>query len=515
MADRESELSALLSSAVLVMLGGIFGSAAKLGERVVIGRLLTPDAYGEVSIGLAFLTFTTTLALAGCTQGVSRFIPRYDELTDRRGVWISGLAVTAVLSLMFAVGMFVGAEWLAATFFETEEAIVFIQILAVTLPFVVGFRTAVAGLRGYENTLYRTITYDLADPGLRIGLMTILILAGMGIVAAGIAYLIAALTAFLIALMFLHRLMPLFGTYRTHTKELLTFSAPLVVSTIVSTLLTRTDTLMLGYFRSSYEVGMYDAAYPLASGLLVVLTAFGFLYLPIVSRLDSEGERSAVNDIYATTTKWVYVITFPAFLLFVIFPEAVLHTFFGRDYTEAAAVLPILALGFFVSAAAGRDRETLSALGSTTWIAIGNTTGFVMNIIINLILIPRYGFMGAGVASVISLLGVHAVICGVLAVQYNITPLSSASTRTFIALPVVLLPIGALISPWISISMITLFPFLVITGLCSIAVVGLTGGFEADDIVIIDLIEDTAGISVPFIRRWIPNPGGEKEIPSD
>lgn len=515
MADRERELSTLLSSAILVMAGGIIGSAAKLGERVVIGRLLTPDAYGEVSIGLAFFTFTITLALVGCTQGVSRFIPRYDSLEDRRGLLVSGMAITTVLSLVIAIGMFIGAGWLSAVFFETEAAITFIQVLAVTLPFAVGFRMLIAAIRGCENTLYRTIVNDLVDPGLRIALIGGLLLAGMGIVAAGIAYLIAAIVAFLIALVFLHRLMPLFGAYRTHTKELFIFSAPLAISTVIGTLLTQTDTLMLGHFRSSYEVGMYNAAYPLAGGLLVVLSAFGFLYLPIISRLDSEGERGAVNDIYATTTKWVYIITFPAFLLFVVFPEGVIHTFFGQNYTDAAPALPILALGFFASATVGRDRETLSALGSTSWIAIGNIVGLVVNVVINLVLIPRYGFIGASVASVISLLGVHAVICGVLAIQYDITPLSPESTRTFIALPLVLLPVGAVVSPWISISMVTVLPFLVVTGLCSIAVVGLVDAFEADDIVIIDLIEDAAGFSIPLVRRWIPDSSKETGLSAD
>ncbi|MCU4742723.1 flippase [Halobacteria archaeon AArc-m2/3/4] len=505
MSDRASELSALLSSAALVMVGGIVASVAKLGERVVIGRLLSPDAYGEVSIGLAMLTFTSTIALAGCTQGVSRFIPRYDSDTDRRGVWVSGLLITAGFALVISLVLFAYAETVAGMLFETPEAVIFVQLLALSLPFLVGFRIAVAGIRGYENTVFRTIVHDFLEPFLRIGLIAGLILAGMGIVAAGVAYLATAILTFVVAHLLLSRLMRLRGAFRTHARELLRFSAPLVVATVIGTMLTRTDTLMLGYFRSSYEVGMYDAAYPIAGGLLVVLSAFGFLYLPIASRLDSNGDRDAVDDIYATTTKWVYVITFPAFALLVVFPTEVIHIVFGPDYTEAAAVLPILAVGFFVSAAAGRDRETLSALGATTWIAVGNVFGLTLNVLINLVLIPRYGFMGAGVASVTSLLSVHVVVCGVLAIKYGITPLSKSATRTYVGLPVVLLPLVALASPWISISMVTLFPFLVVAGLCSLVVVGLVGGLEADDVVVLDLIEDSTGLSIPFVRGWIPD----------
>lgn len=504
MADRQRELTALLSSAALVMVGGMLGSVAKLGERVVIGRLLSPDAYGEVSLGIALLLFTTTLAMAGCSQGVSRFIPRYDDVEDRRGVWVSGMAVTMGLAGLFALGMVVGAEWIASLFFETDVAVTFIRILGLSVPFIVGFRIAISGVRGYENTVYYTLAHDFVDPFVRIGLIVVLLLAGMGIVAAGIAYLLAAVATFVLAHYFLNRLMPLFGAYRTHTRELVRFSAPLVVSTVVGVLLTQTDTLMLGFFRTSQEVGLYSAAYPLASGLLVVLTAFGFLYLPIASRLDADGDRDAVNDIYATTTKWVYLVTFPAFVLFVVFPADVLTLVFGTDYTGAATILPILAVGFFLSAAAGRDRETLSALGSTTWIAIGNAAGLALNIVVNVALIPRFGILGAAAASVSSLLTVHLIICGVLWLEYGIPPLSSEAVRTYVGLPLIVLPWVILAGPFVSVTLLTALPVLVGLGVLSLGVVALVGGFEPSDIVVIDLLEDTLGVTIPFIRRWIP-----------
>ncbi|AGB17094.1 membrane protein involved in the export of O-antigen and teichoic acid [Halovivax ruber XH-70] len=515
MADRARELSALLSSAALVVAGGIVGSVAKLGERVVIGRLLSPDAYGEVSIGLALLTFAATFAIAGCTQGVSRFVPRYTDPADRRGVWVSGLLVAETLALALAAFLFVGAEGFAVRLFETDAAVPFLRVLAIALPVVVGFQIAVAAIRGFENTVYRTVIRDLLDPALRTGLIAFLLVLGWGIVAAGVAYLLAAVVTVVVAHLFLSRLVALRGPVRTHVRELVTFSAPLVVATMVGTLLTQTDTIMLGYFRSSAEVGLYSAAYPLASGLLVVLTAFGFLYLPIASRLDADGERDAVDDIYATTTKWVYVVTFPAFVLLAVFPADVLALVFGPAYTDAAVVLPILATGFFVSAAAGRDRETLSAFGSTSWIAIGNGIGLLLNVLVNLALIPRFGILGASVASVTSLVAVHAVICAVLAVQYDITPFSPEATRTYLVLPATILPVTALAAGWLTITPVTILPFLVGTGLCSLVVVGIAGGFEPDDVVVVDVLEDSLGRSIPLVRRWIPDARSESSLSAD
>ncbi len=495
------------------MVGGVVSTAANLAERVVIGRLLSPDAYGEVSISFALLMFSLTVALAGCPQGVSRYIPRYDDAEDRRGVWMSGLLVTTTLSVLIGIAIFAIAESIAGHLFETDDAIPLMRALAVTLPFIAGFRIAVAGVRGYENTIYRTLIQNLLDPFLRISLITVLLLVGMGIVAAGVAYLLAAVSTFAAALLLLGRLMPLRGKYTMHVRELLSFSLPLVVSNVIGIMLLHTDTLMLGYFRSSYEVGIYNAAYPLATGLTVALSAFGFLYLPIASRLDADGEREAIDDIYATSTKWVYVITFPVFLLLVVFPRDAIALVFGSSYVEAAAVLPVLAVGFFFSVAAGRDRETLSAVGATTWIAIGNVVGLSVNVVINVVLIPRYGFVGAGIASVTSLVVVHTIICGMLALRYDITPFSPKAIRCYVSLPAILLPLAFFSSTWISLSAVTLLPLLITVGILSLTVVGIVGGFEPDDVVVVDLFEEKVGVSVPLIRRLMPDSSGETVDP--
>jgi len=239
--------------------------------------------------------------------------------------------------------------------------------------------------------------------------------------------------------------------------------------------------------------------------MLVVLTAFGYLYLPMASRLDADNERDTLDDIYTVTTKWVYIISFPAFLLFVTFPSDVMQVFFGAEYIDAAQALPILAAGFFFSVAVGRDRETLSALGDTRVIMYANGAGFMINIILNLILIPRYSFVGASVTSMLSFGAVHAVVTFVLWYRYDIIPLSSESVRTFLALPVVLFPLVFLLSGQVTITALTILPFLIITGLVGILIVVVAGGLEPQDQVAVEFFEDTVGGKLSLIRRYLPD----------
>ncbi|WP_224271105.1 flippase [Haloprofundus salinisoli] len=506
MVDKGGELKTLLSSASLVIVGGLVGSAGKLFERIIVGRALAPDAYGEMNIGFAVMTFATTLSLVGFTQAIPRYLSRYDDDADRRGLWVGGMILTGALALLATVSVTVFAEQLAEWFFDSgEQAVTLLRLFGLTIPFVVGMQVAVGAIRGYENTIYKTYVQDLTYPLTRIGLIAVFLFGlGGGLLTVGYAYLVSAVLAFVVAHVLLNRLISLRGSFRTHNKKMLAFSAPLIVSTVMSILIIQMDNIMLGYFTTSFQTGQYGAAYTLASGMLVALSGFGFIMLPMASRLDADGNHEEIDTIYSTTTKWIYILTFPAFFTFVIFPGDVLQIVFNSDYLPAAQVLPILALGFFTSAMVGRNRETLSALGETKFILVSNSTAFAVNFALNVTLIPMYGFVGAGIASAVSLAVLNGIVVLVLKMKFDITPMSPANVRTFVFVPLLLLPLGFAFERYtdFSPSLVTLFPFLVTIGLLGIVVVVAVGALQEEDLFVIEFFEDRLGRQIPFVRRY-------------
>jgi O-antigen/teichoic acid export membrane protein len=502
--NREQHLATLLTGAGLVTIGKVVGSFTTLGERVLIGRLLTPEAYGEVSVGLALLSFATTAAMVGFSQGVPRYVSRFDDDADRRGVWVGGLVVTGVVALALTAVLLASVGWLTDTLLSRADSPAMLSLFVLALPFVVGMKITVAAIRGHNNAVYRIYAQDLAYPLARIALLTALLIAGFGVLAAGYAYLVAALLSFGVALALLHRLTALRGEIRTHVREVGRFSLPVVLSGVLTVLLTRTDTLMLSYFRDTYEVGQYAAAYPLANGLIVVISSFGFLYLPLASRLDADDQYDEIDAIYETTTKWMYLITFPALLTFVLFADDVVAIAFGSAYAEAPIALAILSVGFFTNAVGGRNRETISALGVTAYLMVVNGAAFGINVVLNLWLIPPYGLVGASVASAVAYGVLNLTACAILWHRWGITPLSRWSVKTFLVLPLALLPPAYLVSQSLSLSIVTLVPWLLFVGACSIVVVAVTGCLQPEDRIVLDFAENTLGMRIPLIRRFIP-----------
>lgn len=500
----KQDLRNLLSSASLVLLGAIVASVAKLLERIVLGRNLSTAAYGEVNIALTAMSLGVTFALVGFGQGIPRFVSRFDDERDVRGAWLTGMLFTGAVGVTVAGLLFFNADFVTAKLFDQAGSDRLLPVFALAIPLVVGYRIAVGGIRGFEVTIYKTYVSDLLYPFGRLLLLGVFLSYGFGAVSAGYAYLASAAVAFLVAHYLLSRLLTLTGEFRLHVREMAVFSAPLVVSSVLGSLLTRTDTVMLGYFKTSHQVGLYAAAYPLANSLLIVLSSFGFLYLPLTSRLDANGEREEINAIYQLTTKWIYVVTFPAFLLFIAFPGDILTIFFGDRYAGGATALIILSVGFFTNAAGGRNRETLSALGHTNLILAGNTVAFGLNVILNLMLIPVYGFLGAAVASAVANVALNAFMFLVLWTNFGISPFSQWTVRTMTRVPLFLVPPTVIVSQWVSVSAVTLPLALVVTAAGTLAVVLSFDCLQPADRVVVDFMEDIVDRNLSFLHGFVP-----------
>lgn len=504
MSAEQSDLGKILSSAVFVFIATIVSSAAKLLERVVVGRLLTPDGYGEFSVALAVFTLGTTLGAAGYTQGIPRFMARFDDIEDVRGAWLTGLLFTTGLSVVIAIGLLLGAPVIVPQLFESSEATALFVIFVIAIPVYVVYTVGVAAIRGQENTMYKVLTSNVFYPGFRLALVSILLASGIGIIATGFSYLVTLLITVVLTYAFLNRLFPIRGAFRLHTREMTTFSAPLIVSTIVGTLLTRTDTLMLGYFRSSAEVGVYNAAYPLAGVLTLALGAVGYMYLPVASRIDSDSD-SSVEHVYEITTKWVFVLLVPLFVTLLVFPDQIISIVFGSQYAAGGSALAILAIGFFTNAAVGRNKETLSALGETSVILVSNVVAFVVNVLLNLVLIPRHGFMGAAVASAGSYILLNITIYVFLRYRFGITPFTRRSRRAFIAIPSVLVPLGLGVRQLIPVTLPMIALFGVLFALLSVVIALTVRSLEPDDVLLVELVENHTNVRLGFVRKYIPD----------
>jgi O-antigen/teichoic acid export membrane protein len=159
--------------------------------------------------------------------------------------------------------------------------------------------------------------------------------------------------------------------------------------------------------------------------------------LPVASGLVAKGQGSELKDLYRSTTKWLFIFTLPLFLTFFFFPSQIMRLAFGGDYPTAARALQLLCLGDFVHTFLGPNATTLVAYGRSRFIMMAAIIATVTNIILNLILTPRWGITGAATASFIALILINIITSIYLFRRYRIHPFGANYLKPVVILVVV------------------------------------------------------------------------------
>lgn len=248
---------------------------------------------------------------------------------------------------------------------------------------------------------------------MKVALTVVFIVLGFKLLGAVMAYLIAGIVSCIVAFYFLNKIFPLFEKSVkaiSITKELLVFSFPLVLAELFVLLLGWTDTLMLGYFKTVSDVGIYNSALPTAQLMNMFPTALIALFLPVMTGLYAKNNITDFSSIYKTVTKWVFMTNSMLLAFFIAFPKEILYVLFGMEYAQGFLVLMILAVGYFVVYFTLTSNNVLIVIKKTKLLFFNSIIVFVCNVALNILLIPYYGLVGAAIASTSSFIAVSILI---------------------------------------------------------------------------------------------------------
>ncbi|MFB6071314.1 MAG: flippase [Halanaeroarchaeum sp.] len=473
-----------------------FGLVVELGisflAKLVIARVLGPVDYGAVSLGVTTMVFLSTLTVMGINSGIGRYLPRYDDLADRRGVIVSGFQVALPVATATGVGIALFSGQIARYAFHDPSVAPFLFVFGLAIPFGALTRLAVGAIQGMKLATPKIVVQNVSPPVTRF--VAVLVAVGLGAGAFGIAsaYAMAYVVAGLIGLYYVVRKTPILADVSPTPmrRELLRFSTPLVVTSAMAFVLNDVDTFMLGYFSSTGAVGVYNVVYPIAQLLTMALSSVGFLFMPVISGLDAEGATGEMHRTYQVVTKWVFMATLPIFLVVALFPTMTITVTFGAEYAGGAAALSVLAVAYFSHAIAGPNGNVLTAVGRTRTIMWDNVAIAGLNVVLNLLLIPLYGFYGAAVATAVSYVLLNVLYSTQLYRETGIHPFSAALVRPGIVAGVLVAAVHWVTRTFFPITVPVLIGMFVVFLALYAATILRFGGVEDEEIALVLSFEE-------------------------
>jgi O-antigen/teichoic acid export membrane protein len=405
--------------------GGTVVFAGKLfawGSRFLIGlllaRTLRAQGYGLYELALSATTIAASFAVLGLDAAVIRWVSIFARRGDRPGllgVLQVGIGLPGLASLGIALGLILFAEPIATGILGQPSAAPLLPIAAFLVPFMVLNRQVGAALQGLKRIEFAVLAEQFSQPPIRFAiLMGFLLVVGLTATEAVAASTIAAGAATLILGFYLVRYAGLQRArepVRRQTRELLVFSLPIWFSNIVTTVGKNLQVLLLSAMDTLTSVGIFAIA--LHVNLLASLfhTSVVQSSLAIFADLHDRNDRAGLGHMYQTTSKWTFSLNLPLFIVIVLFPGALL-SIFGSDFVAGAPALVILGLEALTNSATGTSGSILDMTGHTRVKVVNATVAVAASLVLNLLLIPPLGLIGAALAALGATLAVNLLRIG-------------------------------------------------------------------------------------------------------
>ena len=399
----------IAKESAIVLSGLVYGNANRYLFTVLLARWVGIEFLGIYSIANAIMMISEVLAKMGIETGIMRFVSRLNPAVEKEKIQRligSAVKMTAVFSIMIMSVLLLSVGFIVNTTISGSSLLTTVLIVfAIAIPFNTFTQVSGFATQGLKRLKYKTFVTQYLNPTTMLLVLIISFWFVSDKSALMAPVLVTGVVGFLVMAFILKRVTGIKNNQiinSSFNSDLLKFSYPLMFVTILQTFMHWMDILLLGYFTDAATVGLYHPAARTAGLLQALLFSFISIYAPIISQLHNDGKVSEIARICKLVSRWIMMLAIPIFLVFIIFPAKVM-LLFGADFIVSAPVLVLLAIATFIQALLSASGTVLTMSGYTRLALWNSLVAFVLNIILNIILIPRYGIYGAAWATLISL----------------------------------------------------------------------------------------------------------------
>ncbi|MCX6654452.1 MAG: flippase [Candidatus Bathyarchaeota archaeon] len=373
-------------------------------STVILSRILDREDWGIFASVLSVSYFMGIFVDFGFTYTLTH----YTSTLGTRGQYSKLklylnklLRYRFILILVFAAGIFLASEWISEFFHVTDGAKYF-QISALFFIFSSAFTTFDVILTGLKKFRVGAI-FTFLDYALRLIIALIFIYFGFGVVGVILGYTAAFVFVTFLAIYALRGILfqtPSEEHYKVESmSEMFVFGGMMGIAQLAVMLMVWTDSLMIGAMMGATFVGVYKIAISISTSLGGAIGAINKVVFPVLVGIEAKEKESAAD--LNKILKYGSFFAIPAVFGIAFFSTELIILLFGQQYIDAAPALMILSYLCFDFFFSGSLISYFSAKKKVEIVGYAAIICSIGNIILNFILIPILGIVGANLGILI------------------------------------------------------------------------------------------------------------------
>jgi len=403
--DLEKSLETVAKGGGILLFGTILGIFLAMINQILLGRFLGVESYGLFYLAFSIISVFVPFSQWGICGSLPQYLPfhysRGEKDVMKSAIHFSELLILCT-SIIFCIIIYLFSDELAKEIFHNSELSAVLKYFAFALPLISLNNLMEAIVRSFKAVKYKVALFDVGIWLIRITIFVPFIVMSYSLFGAIVSVVIANFIIFVIAFFLIgKKIFPNQSKYQkvAVAKKLLIFSWPIAIAAIITLFLTKTDVLLLGYYFSSTEVGIYMPALLTAQYVILFGTPFAYIFLPVVSELFGKVKMESVESLFKSASKWIFLMALPVFIYILLFPKEIISVLYGAEYSRGYFALIILATGISMNAFTGISGGILVGSGHTKLNLTVEIIAAITNVSLNVILIPLFGIIGAAIGT--------------------------------------------------------------------------------------------------------------------
>jgi len=405
-----SEHTILIKRIALVGIAQFITGTRGLFLLPILAKTLGPASYGIWSQVLITIGFLLPFATLNLSLGMVRFLSAEKVKQNTAKGIFTVIFSTLFVGAFFGAVLFLFSDPFAAVLLRDPSASLFIKIASALLILEALNRTCLEPFRMFGQLKKYSILM-VSQTILEIILVSLLLFFGFGLMGALAAFCIVRVIILLFSLFFIvfHTgfSLPDFSLLRPY----LAFALPFIPTGLLDTTIALSDRYVIGFFRGASTVGIYSAAYNVASIAGIFVFPICYILTPTIFKLFDQNLTDKVKDYLSYSLKYFLFFSIPSIFGITVMARSVLNSLTTAEFTSLITTFVVMlvslsAIVFGVQTILG---EILMLFKNTKFFIIAFGVGAITNIGLNIILVPLFGIIAAAASTLIAY-GLVAII---------------------------------------------------------------------------------------------------------
>jgi O-antigen/teichoic acid export membrane protein len=393
----------------------IIGVITSLAVSLYLGRSLGAEGLGIINLANKIVTLLMVFTLFGFPLVLIKELAISYNKNDMQRIgdcMSSSYIFNGIVSFLVVLIFILLAPWISDYVFNSPKFKIPFMIAIVMLIPMVFSRIHMSGLIGYKK-IWQS---NLVNQTLSIWIVGVLLLVSsilkfqITLVNVAIMYAFGRISVSIFALVYWRKLYTYKGKTKNITLNLLKTDWPLFFVSASGIIAANSDAIMLGWLQGTYEVGIYTVAARIALLTIFFLQVTNSAVAPKVAAMFANNEFNELEKMIQRITGGLFFFGLFTFFIFILKGEWLLG-FWGNEFTDAYWILIIIAFGQFINLSTGAVGLLLMMTGYEKTQGMISLVFLILNLVLNYILILKFGVIGAAIATSVTLAGENIVKC--------------------------------------------------------------------------------------------------------